>query len=200
MTRTRAGASIGVHADKTSPFGPALDPYRIGSYPGQLHVAKLRPVGGAVKRSIDVVLALSALVLLSPTILLVAVLRMRARRAILVGEDYVGFNGRAFTAYTFGTLPDERASNWARACLHMLREARLDRLPLLYSILRGDMSFVGPQPIHRSEVDRDGRGVQAYFATRPGLISLRRANRSGRRGSLATTPSTGRCGLIWFCS
>jgi exopolysaccharide production protein ExoY len=181
MTRTRAGASIGVHADRTSPFGTALDPYRVGSYPGQLHVARLRPVGGAVKRSIDVILALSALVLLSPTILLVAVLRLRVGRAILVGEDYVGFNGRAFTAYTFGTLPDERAGNWVRACLHMLREARLDRLPLLYSILRGEMSFVGPQPLRRSELDCDGRGVQAYFAARPGLINLRRANRSGRR-------------------
>jgi lipopolysaccharide/colanic/teichoic acid biosynthesis glycosyltransferase len=181
MTRTRAGASIGVHADKTSPFGPALDPYRIGSYPGQLHVAKLRPVGGAVKRGLDVVLALTALVLVSPTILLIAALRMRVGRGILVGEDYVGFNGRGFTAYTFGTLPDERAGKWVRACLHMLREARLDRLPMLYSILRGDMSFVGPQPLQRSELDRDGRGMQAYLAARPGLINLRRANPSGRR-------------------
>jgi lipopolysaccharide/colanic/teichoic acid biosynthesis glycosyltransferase len=181
MTRTRADAAIGVHADKTGAFGPALDPYRIGSYPSQLHVAKPRPVGGAIKRSIDVVLALTALVLVSPTILLIAALGLRGGRGILVGEEHIGFNGRAFTAYTFGTLPDERAGAWVRACLHMLREARLDRLPLLYSILRGDMSFVGPQPLLRSELDRDGRGTQAYFAARPGLINLRRANRSGRR-------------------
>jgi len=181
MTRTRAGASIGVHVDKTSPFGTALDPYRVGSYPGQLHVARRRPVGGAVKRSIDLVLALTAVVLLSPTILLVAVLRTCVGRAILVSEDYVGFNGQVFTAYTFGSMPDEPPGDWVRACLRMLREARLDRLPLFYSILRGDMSFVGPHPLRRTELDRDGCGVQAYLAAKPGLINLRRANRSGRR-------------------
>ena len=52
---------------------------------------------------------------------------------------------------------------------------------MLYSILRGDKSFVGPQPLQRSELDRDGRGMQAYLAARPGLINLRRANPSGRR-------------------
>jgi lipopolysaccharide/colanic/teichoic acid biosynthesis glycosyltransferase len=89
----------------------------------------------------DVVIALMALVLLAPTVLMITALRTHAGRAIFDSEDYVGFNGRAFTSYTFGTLPEEHASYWVRACLRILHDSRLDRLPLLFSVLRGDMSL-----------------------------------------------------------
>jgi sugar transferase EpsL len=125
----------------------------------------------------DIVLALIALVLLSPTVLVIAALRIHAGRAIFDREDYVGFNGRAFTSYTFGTLPDEHASDWLRACLHIVRDSRLDRLPLLFNVLRGDMSLVGPRPLRLSQLDRQARRAQVYFAARPGLISLRRAGK-----------------------
>jgi lipopolysaccharide/colanic/teichoic acid biosynthesis glycosyltransferase len=128
----------------------------------------------------DVVIALMALVLLAPTVLMIAALRTHAGRAIFDSEDYVGFNGRAFTSYTFATLPEEHASYWVRACLRILRDSRLDRLPLLFNVLRGDMSLVGPRPLRVRDLDGQGRRAQVYFAARPGLISLRHAGHGGR--------------------
>ena len=147
-------------------------------------VGRQRPAGGHVKRAIDVVLALLALVLLAPMFLLVAVLlRVGLGQPILVAERLVGFAGQVFTAYTFRTssihrerklADDPTTANW----LAFLRDSGVERLPLLLSIVRGHMSFVGPRPVALDELDRRGRF--GYFAARPGLVGLRRADRAGR--------------------
>ena len=152
-----------------------------------------RPVGGHVKRAIDVALALLALVLLAPMFLLVAVLlRVSLGRSILVAERHIGFAGHIFKAYTFRTSPIRRARELSgdptnATCLAFLRDSGVDRLPRLLGILRGDMSFVGPRPVALDEFGRCGHCAPDYFAARPGLVGLRRVDEVGgsrRRAAL----------------
>ena len=123
---------------------------------------------------------------------ILAALRMRVGHGILVSEDYVGFNGRGFTAYTFGTLPDERASTWVRACLHMLREARRPYIVVLtnpttggvtasYAML-GDVhiaepgalvGFAGPRVIEQTIREKLPEGFQrAEYLKQHGMVDM----------------------------
>jgi lipopolysaccharide/colanic/teichoic acid biosynthesis glycosyltransferase len=136
-----------------------------------LAIAPQQPVGGQVKRAIDVALALITLVVLAPLLVLVAILlRVCLGRPILVAEHCVGFAGKVFTAYNFRTSSEDRARELASdatvaTCLASLRDSELHRLPQLLSIMRGDMSFVGPRPVTCDE----------YSAT----IWMRTARQSG---------------------
>ena len=144
-------------------------------------VGRHRPVGGHVKRVIDVALVLLVLVLLAPLLVLVAVLLgVGLGRPILVAERLVGFGGQVFTVYSFRTsaMPrgrklagDSTTANWVA----FLRGSGVERLPQLLSIVRGHMSFVGPQPVAFDELDR--RVSLDYFAARPGIIGLRQSGR-----------------------
>jgi lipopolysaccharide/colanic/teichoic acid biosynthesis glycosyltransferase len=145
-----------------------------------------RPVGGHAKRVIDITLAAIALVLLAPMFLLIiALLQISFGHPVFVAQQRVGFRGRHFTTYLFRTSPNHGVRNETGepaliACLAgSLRDSGLDGLPQLVSILRGDMSFVGPRLIGP---DRSGHGHADYFAARPGLIGVYRTNRFGSLG------------------
>jgi exopolysaccharide production protein ExoY len=141
-----------------------------------------RPVGGHIKRAIDVALAAAALVLLAPMfVLIAALLYVGLGRPVFVAEQRIGFAGLPFTAYLFGgvrRLADEPA---VITCLvTVVRDSGLDRLPLLVSILRGDMSFVGPRPV---KVGHPGPYCPDYFAARPGLFGMRQVDQTGHLGA-----------------
>ena len=140
-----------------------------------------RPVGGHVKRAIDVALALTALTFLAPLFVVVAILLLIGlRRSILVAERHLGFAGKVFTTYAFRTLPIDRDGDPAiAACLASLRASQMDRLPKLLSILRGDMSFVGPRPIRLDAFDRRRYFGQDYLLAKPGLVGMRLSDREG---------------------
>ena len=128
-------------------------------------------LGAEFSASIDIVLATMALLALAPMFLLIAAfLRAGLGRSVLAAEEHVGFGGRAFTAYTFRTSPNDGARNLsdeptlATCVSSVLRNSGLDRLPQLISILRGDMSFVGPRPIR---LDSSDHARPDYFAARP---------------------------------
>ena len=108
------------------------------------------------KRIFDLILALLALVILSPVLLATAILvRIFIGTPILFKQQRPGYKGRPFHIYKFrtmtnritlngGLLPDaERLTRFGR----FLRSLSLDELPELFNILRGEMSFVGPRPL-----------------------------------------------------
>jgi sugar transferase EpsL len=108
------------------------------------------------KRLFDITFALIALVVLSPIILVTAILvRIFLGTPIIFKQQRPGFKGRPFVIYKFRSMVDtftsngdplkdgERLTRFGR----LLRALSLDELPELFNILRGEMSFVGPRPL-----------------------------------------------------
>jgi len=145
------------------------------------NTARDRPTGGHAKRAMDIALAAGALVLLAPMLLLIAaLLHAGLGRGVFLAQQRMGFAGRHFTAYLFRTSPNDGVPNAFAMCLvGSLRDSGLDHLPLLVSILRGDMSFVGPCPV---VVGYAGPYCPDYFAARPGVFDMRQLDRSGHLG------------------
>lgn len=101
-------------------------------------------------------MALIALVLLSPILLLVAILvRIKLGSPVIFKQQRPGLNEKIFEMYKFRTMTDERDSNGQllpddvrlTRFGKLLRSTSLDELPELINILKGDMSFVGPRPL-----------------------------------------------------
>jgi len=110
-----------------------------------------------LKRVFDFVVAAFALVLSVPLFILTAfLLRLEGRGPVFYSQARVGRGGRAFTLYKFRTMAmsaEDGGSAWATLddprvtpIGRWLRRSRLDELPQLWNILRGDMSVVGPRP------------------------------------------------------
>jgi len=110
-----------------------------------------------VKRCFDVMLAAVGVLLASPLMLLTALaVRLESAGPILYRQERVGENGRVFTLFKFRSMRVDAESGtpvWARAnddrvtrVGRLIRLTRLDELPQLWNVLRGDMSFVGPRP------------------------------------------------------
>ncbi|HCM90961.1 MAG TPA: sugar transferase [Lachnospiraceae bacterium] len=109
-----------------------------------------------IKRLLDIVLSLSAIIVLSPVFIVLAVLvRVRLGSPVLFHQDRPGKDGKIFHMYKFRSMTDERDENGvlkpdeARLTSfgRKLRASSLDELPELFCILKGDMSLVGPRPL-----------------------------------------------------
>jgi sugar transferase (PEP-CTERM system associated) len=136
-----------------------------------------------VKRVVDLVLATIGLVLASPLVAMTAIaIRLDSYGPVLYRQERVGENGRTFTLYKFRSMfadaergtpvwatdGDDRVTRVGR----FIRLARLDELPQLWNVLRGDMSFVGPRPERPYFVRQLAEAVPFYMerhAVKPGV-------------------------------
>lgn len=117
------------------------------------------PKGGVyrryIKRPMDFILSLCAIIVLSPVLLVIAILvRIKLGSPVIFKQERPGLNEKIFTLYKFRTMTDERdmygnllpdnvrLTKFGR----LLRSTSLDELPELFNILKGDMSIIGPRP------------------------------------------------------
>ena len=138
-----------------------------------------------LKRPMDFILSLMAIIVLSPVLIIVAVLvRLKLGSPVLFKQKRPGLNEKIFTMYKFRTMTDEKDENGEllpdsvrlTKFGRMLRSTSLDELPELFNILKGDMSIVGPRPqlvrdmVFMSEEQRQRHSVH------PGLTGWAQVN------------------------
>ena len=135
----------------------------------------------SAKQAIETVLAAMLLAFLAPLLAFIALLvRLGSRGPVLYRQERVGKGGRIFTLLKFRTMREDAESAsgpvWAaeeddpRITLlgRLLRKTRLDELPQLWNVFRGDMSFVGPRPERPHFVEKL-RKVIPYYDERHGV-------------------------------
>jgi len=139
------------------------------------------------KRPMDIILSLIALIILSPVMLIVALLvRIKLGSPVIFKQQRPGLNEKIFTMYKFRTMTDKKDENGEllpdsvrlTKFGKFLRSTSLDELPELFNILKGDMSIIGPRPLLVEYLPLYNEHQQRRHEVRPGLSGL--AQISGR--------------------
>ncbi|MES2848044.1 MAG: sugar transferase [Bacteroidota bacterium] len=138
-----------------------------------------------LKRFVDLFISILAVVLLSPLLIYAAIrTALSSKGSVLFSQERIGYKGKPFTIYKFrsmaqdaekngpmlSSLDDERITKWGR----VMRKWRLDELPQLWNIIKGEMSLVGPRPERKFYVDQIVEQHSEYkylFKVKPGLTS-----------------------------
>ncbi len=154
-----------------------------GNAPPSAHIPR-RAYDG-VKRAIDIVASLGALIVLLPVLLVVALLvRARLGSPVLFRQVRPGRGERPFEMVKFRSMrdasgPDGRPLPDAERLTPLgrwLRATSLDELPELWNVLKGDMSLVGPRPLLMEYTGYYTQEEQARFSVRPGVTGLAQIN------------------------
>lgn len=138
-----------------------------------------------LKRSIDLLVAVVGLLLLSPVILVLAVLvRLRLGGPVLFRQQRPGLHGKPFKMLKFRTMTDARGRD--RALLpddqrlipfgQWLRASSLDELPELWNVLLGDMSIIGPRPLLMEYLPLYSPDQARRHEVRPGITGWAQIN------------------------
>ena len=138
-----------------------------------------------IKRILDILLSGCALIVLSPVLLIVAVLvRAKLGSPVIFCQERPGTDEKIFKMYKFRSMTDVRDENggllsdevrltkFGRA----LRATSLDELPELWNIFKGDMSIVGPRPLLVKYLPRYNAEQRHRHDVRPGLTGLAQVN------------------------
>lgn len=145
-----------------------------------------------IKRMFDFLLSLLAIIILSPVLLIVAVLvRTKLGSPVIFKQKRPGLHEKIFTLYKFRTMTDEKdeegnlLSDEIRLTKFgkLLRSTSLDELPELFNILKGDMAIVGPRPL-----------LVKYL---PYYTDEERQRHDARPGLTGLSQTHGRNNLIW---
>lgn len=138
-----------------------------------------------IKRPMDIVLSLLAIIILSPVLLIVALLvRVKLGSPVIFKQRRPGLNENIFTLYKFRTMTDEKDENGELQPNHIrltklgriLRATSLDELPELFNILKGDMSIIGPRPLLIEYLPLYNEKQKHRHDVRPGLSGLAQVN------------------------
>ncbi|HDX9494058.1 TPA: sugar transferase [Bacillus thuringiensis] len=141
--------------------------------------------GRFIKRPMDFILSLIAIIMLSPVFLIVAFLvKTKLGSPVLFKQERPGLNRTIFKMYKFRTMTDEKNENGEllpdsvrlTKFGKFLRSTSLDELPGLFNIFKGDMSIIGPRPLLVQYLPLYNEHQKRRHEVRPGLSGLAQVN------------------------
>ena len=151
-----------------------------------------------LKRYLDFLFSFFLIIFLIPLFLIIGIIiKINSRGNIIYSQKRIGKNNRTFSCYKFRTMypqskyilkkilitnnnlknefektrkiiDDPRITPIGR----FLRFSSLDELPQIFNVLMGDMSFIGPRPIVKSEIKKYGNNFEKAFSVNPGISGL----------------------------
>ncbi len=138
---------------------------------------------GNFKRGLDIFIALTAMVILSPVSVAIGItIRLSSKGPAIFKQERAGKNGKPFVFYKFRTMklnvdpfgPSPKSGQDQRLTKigKFLREYSLDELPQLFNVLKGDMSIVGPRPLYLSQIPEWNERQKKRLLVKPGLTGL----------------------------
>ncbi|EOP47805.1 hypothetical protein IKQ_04825 [Bacillus cereus VDM053] len=147
--------------------------------------SKVGIYGRFIKRPMDFILSLIAIIMLSPVFFIVAFLvKTKLGSPVLFKQERPGLHGNIFKMYKFRTMTDEknedgellpdsvRLTKFGK----FLRSTSLDELPGLFNIFKGDMSIIGPRPLLVQYLPLYNEHQKRRHEVRPGLSGLAQVN------------------------
>jgi lipopolysaccharide/colanic/teichoic acid biosynthesis glycosyltransferase len=138
-----------------------------------------------IKRTVDLLVAISALLLLSPLLLFIAIrTALSSPGPVIYRQSRIGYKGQSFTILKFRSMVedaeingpalsydnDPRITNWGKT----MRKWRLDELPQFWNIIKGEMSLVGPRPerkIYANQLQQMTPYSSYLLRVKPGITS-----------------------------
>jgi len=150
-----------------------------------IHAGLLPPWQQNIKRIIDILISITAIILLLPLIIYTWIrVRVTSIGPVIYSQERIGYKGKPFTMYKFrsmyinsesngpqlSSVDDMRITKWGKT----MRKWRLDELPQLWNVLIGEMSLVGPRPERKFYIDQIVKLHPEYNFTskvKPGITS-----------------------------
>lgn len=139
-----------------------------------------KPMSDAIKRFFDLFVSLIAIIVLSPFFILIALLiKIGSNGPVLFKQTRIGRNELPFEIYKFRTMVVDAEKLGTQITIgkdpritkigHFLRKTKLDELPQLFNVLKGEMSFVGPRPEVPKYTKLYSEQQRLVFTVRPGI-------------------------------
>lgn len=136
-----------------------------------------------LKRIFDIVFSLILVLLLSPLLLIIAiVVKSGSRGPVIFKQSRAGKDRKPFVLYKFRTMkidadpfgqsPKDGNDSRLIAGGRFMREYSLDELPQLFNVLKGDMSLIGPRPLYISQINEMDEHYKRRSLVKPGLTGL----------------------------
>ena len=159
------------------------------------HVPLTNPLNWFVKRAMDMIGAITALILFSPVMLIVAlIIKLTSKGPILYSQVRIGLHNKEFKMYKFRSMEVQSESKEKKAWTTMndprvtpigkfIRRTSIDELPQLFNVLKGNMSLIGPRPERPFFVEKFKEEIPRYMIkhqVRPGMTGWAQIN--GYRG------------------